>query len=258
MKTKQATEPPKVPTVEELQVFISQALTALSKSLRTIEDLNDTFQRSLGFATDETKQLMDEQIRKERVDNHWNITRGYSTGSGEMPAQGNLRAWAMHVQIHTTLADVTRRMIRSLDRVGIRVVHRVPPEPETRDLIAAVRTLSWHAPSVRLLTGVLRDLEHQVDAAKKLIDGADRKALNGPCPHCDQMTLVVYLTGEDEGTIRCETKPTTWCVCPDPLCDCKANPRHRHEWYRDRGTTGNGWWSLADRLNLTKQITRSP
>ena len=85
----------------------------------------------------------------------------------------------------------------------------------------------------------------------------DRTVLDANCPHCENRTLVVYFADD---LIRCDRHPKTGryedCTCSDPLCECKIRPASfRHEWHRSKGTKPNGWWALADRLNLEREIS---
>lgn len=253
------TEQPHV-SVEDLRVHIGQTLTDLAGKIRQVQDLVDTRQRGLGFATVESLAAMDEQIRKERAARLWNEkARGGVKITGDVPAPGNIAAWAYLAEAHMILLEESRRIVRAFHTAGVCSLHQLPPEPTIPQILGHLRRLSWHLATPRPLERLLRQLESLVDEATRLLDGADKTRLEGACPHCGRRTLVVYFTGTRhvrEGTIRCDRDPDTGqfedCVCPDPFCDCKNDPRHRHEWHRDNGTGPNGWWKLADRLNLNR------
>lgn len=260
--TNTATEPDEVKglSVEDLRVYIGQHLTDLATKLDQVQDLVDTRQRGLGFATAEALMAMDEQIRKERAARLWNEkARGGVKITGEVPAPGNIAAWSFLAEAHMLLLDESRRIVRAFHAAGVCTLHQLPPEPSIRQLLGHLRRLSWHLANARRLYRLYIQLEYLVDEATRLLEGADKTRLDGACPHCGRKTLVVYFTATrhiPEGTIRCDRDPDTGafedCVCPDPFCACKNDPRHRHEWHRDNGTGPNGWWKLADRLNLNR------
>lgn len=255
-------------SVEDLRVHVSQALTALAGALPRAVDLVDTRQRGLGFATYEAKQIQDDQIRKERRDRadayawlranqlHWNLLHDLPKPTGDTPAPGNVRAWSVLAEVELVLCDLIRSTERAFIAAGVCALYRLPDNPTPLDLVEHLRRLSWHVNNTRMLTRIESQVEWCSSEVTSLLDGNDKTVLDGPCPHCNRRTLVVTFA---TGVIRCERDPHTGqyetCVCPDSYCDCKTDPRHRHEWHRDKGTTNSGWWSLADRLNLTKQIT---
>lgn len=254
--------------IEEARVNLSQALTTLTGHASHITDLTDTRHRGLGFLTPEARRIMDQQIRAERTDRattarrlrdrqlHWNLYDPAPAASGPTRAPGNIRAWSWAVEADQVLTDLTRRAIRVLYADGVCTLRRLPAEHTLRQLIGHVRTLSWDLTDLRLLDTMIRQVEWLNQEASRIVDGAQRVALNGDCPHCGRRTLVVHLSGDDEGVIRCGRDPHTGdlepCVCDDAYCACKHSPRtHRHEWHRDKGATRDGWWHLYDLLNRT-------
>jgi hypothetical protein len=243
---------------------VSEQLTTISNLVPLISALTDSRQRGLGFVTYEGKQIQDEMIRKDREERDRLIKYarrrgrlpldGLISGRGESPAPGNIVAISVEAHVHTTLHHVIRQFIKDQANNGVCALTRAPENASLHQLIVATRSLAWACTSTTLLDAIDRDLEQLVDDAHRLIDGNDRTVLAANCPHCGNRTLVVYFADD---LIRCDRHPKTGryepCTCPDPLCECKSRPRaFRHEWHRTKGTKPNGWWALADRLNLER------
>jgi hypothetical protein len=258
--------------IDQLQTEISAQLTDLTVLTERVVDLVDTHQRGLGFLTPLGRQAMDRQVRDERaerrgqpdrVDEAGHPVNGLDwlnrttpvAGTGNVPAPAEVPAVAMDAEIYFTLRDLVRRIVRDLDRAGICTLHRLPAEPTNTQLITHLRGLVMSAPKASLLAQVSSEVAHLLEQATVLVDGND-KAFLGDCPHCGNPTLVVYF---NDGEIRCDRDPHTGhfgpCRCPDAYCDCKKKPiSFRHTWHRDRAAATDGWWTLADRLNLTRKI----
>lgn len=254
--------------LDDLQTQVGELLTTLANLAPMVEALTDTRQRGLGFLTPEGRDAQDrihragKQAGADRLEGSRIATWApgvdiVDVGPGESPAPGNIGGLSMAADIVTTLHHTARYLINLQARAGICTLVRIPTEPTTEQLVAAVRQLTWQTTSLRHLEAVRRDLEHLRDETLRLIDGNDRTVLNADCPHCGNRTLVVYFADD---LIRCDRHPKTKryepCTCPDPLCDCKTRPvTYRHEWHRAKGTKPNGWWALADRLNLERSTT---
>lgn len=242
------------PGGEDLQVLISTALTDLVNVLPKLRELVGGHQRGLGFLTPDAAAVMDDLVRTERRDRLYHAQQGIKV-TGESPAPGNLQAWTLLAEIDLTLGHLVRRITTQMSRAGIcpYLPHRRTGEPDTGDLIRTLRQLTWYVTRNRLLELTFRDVEDLVARADRVLDGDDKARLDAPCPHCERNTLVAYF---NDGVIRCDRDPKSGrfedCVCPDPMCDCKSRPHYRHQWFRDLGTAPNGWWKLADRLNLTR------
>lgn len=272
-----STTPEPLPAVvEDLLVGISQALTAMRDNLHLVETLTDSRKPAvLGFVTHEGKLAADRLLRQERRDRREALQHGRPTGSGDVPAAGNIAALSLAADFHMTLQHALRRTLKAITKgrpeflrdvraLGVLTERQqgiataledyalaVNLGPTTAELVDHLRHLTWWVTQPSTLREVLDDLEHLNTTAEQFLDGIDRKELHSPCPHCGNQTLVVYL---EAGVVHCGKDRHTGhfepCTCPDPMCECKANPHYRHEWYRDLGTAPNGWWKLADRINL--------
>lgn len=258
---------PAAELLDDAITAVSEQLTTISNLIPLINALTNTRQRGLGFVTYEGKQIQNEMLRKDREERdrlikyarRHNILPldGLITGRGASPAPVNIVAVSVEAHVHTTLHHNIRQLVRHQAVQGICTLVRVPEDANLHELVTSTRSLSWACTDTQLLQGIERDLEQLVDDAHRLIDGNDRTVLAADCPHCGNRTLVVYFADD---LIRCDRHPRTGryepCTCPDPLCECKTRPRaFRHEWHRSKGTKANGWWSLADRLNLEREIS---
>lgn len=247
---------------------VAEHLTTISNLIPLIGALTDSRQRGLGFLTFEGKQIQDDMIRSDRDDLSKRIRAarrlnllpldGFIRGRGESPAPGNIVAVSVEAHVHATLHHVIRQLVADQALNGVCTLIRVPEDADLHQLVSATRRLVWETTSTRLVDAIDRDLEQLVDDAHRLIDGDDRTVLDANCPHCGNRTLVVYFRDD---LIRCDRHPKTGryepCTCPDPLCDCKVRPTSfRHEWHRAKGTKPNGWWALADRLNLERSTNQ--
>lgn len=281
-------QPTAVPAdmVEDLQADISATLRDLDDLVTQLWRLLDSRQRILNFLTPQARIDMDAAIRAERRDRggrdvtfipltrtqvgidettavigtryqvgtDWlNTAATLSGGTGATPAPVSITAASVEAEVAFTARHLIQRIVRALSRAGVCVIHRLPTNPSTTQLLSHLRRLTMFAGNRPLLASVLADLEAVKSAAERVVDGADRVLLDDHCPHCDRHTLVVnFQTGE----ITCDRDPDGHhhpCRCPDAYCDCKRTPvTHRHTWHRDRGTSADGWWALADRLNLTR------
>lgn len=260
-------EPAELELLDDAQTAVAEHLTTIANLVPLVGALTNSRQRGLGFLTWEGRQIQDEMIRKDRDDlvkrafyarkrNRLPLD-GFVHGRGESPAPGNIVAVSVEAHLHTTLHHLIRQLVTDQARNGVCTLTRIREDASLTDLVAALRALVWQTTTMQLLDTIDRDLEHLVDDAHRLIDGNDRTVLDANCPHCDNRTLVVYFADD---LIRCDRHPKTGryepCTCPDPLCDCKTRPRaYRHEWHRSKGTKANGWWALADRLNLVREIS---
>lgn len=262
------------PAEADLDELLDDAQTAAAGQIGVITNLvpliaalTNSRQRGLGFLTHEGKQIQDEMIRADRADLAKRAfyarkrgrlpLDGFIIGRGESPAPGNIVAVSVEAHINATLHHLVRQLVDGLARRGVCTLTRVPEDATLYELLAVLRSLTWQTTDTHLLDTMHRDLEHLVDDAHKLIDGNDRTVLNADCPHCGNRTLVVYFADD---LIRCDRHPKTGryetCTCPDPICDCKTRPHaFRHEWHRAKGTKPNGWWALADRLNLERMTS---
>lgn len=264
-------EPTEAAILDDLQSSIAVLIGEFTTTLAPmVINLVDTHQRGLGFITYEGKQLQDQMIRRDREDlaKRQRQARylgrlpkdGFIVGRGESPAPGNVAGISAEAEIWATLSDLVRRLVRDQATRGLCTLTRIPTEPTIEDLLAGLRSLVWQTPTMQLLETTRRDLEHLRETALALIDGNDRTVLGADCPHCERRTLVVYFK---EDLIRCDRDPKSGryepCVCNDPVCGCKTGRgEFRHEWHRAKGTKPNGWWALADRLNLTRNQEESP
>lgn len=252
--------------LDDAQGALAEQLTTVANLVPLIAALTDTRQRGLGFVTYEGKQIQDAMIREARADltarirdarerNVLHLIEPAKRGAGQSPAPGNIVAVSVEANIHATLHHLIRQLVDGLALNGICTLTKVPEDANLYQLLSTMRALTWQSLDARLLGTVQRDLEDLIVDAHRLIDGNDRTVLAADCPHCGNRTLVVYFADD---LIRCDRHPRTGryepCTCPDPLCECKARPRaFRHEWHRSKGTKANGWWSLADRLNLERK-----
>ncbi|MCM0622605.1 hypothetical protein [Nocardioides bruguierae] len=191
-------------------------------------------------------------------------------GTGRIPAPGNERGVLTDVDVTYVLAWHTHRLEQHLRRNHLRVpgdehratrpdVQPTRPMPRPRGFIGPMpegpatvtaattvdttpttlahrlRALVMACPSRTLLPQVDHDLRDLVDDVRLVVEGNDRVTLPWPCPWCGDHTLVQYL--HDAVFVRCEANHRARrrrhpCVCPYPLCECKADPiAFRHEWH---------------------------
>ncbi len=259
-------EPSETEILDDLQTSIGSLITEFTTELaQLVVNLTTTRQRGLGFATHQAKEAQDAALRAERADLVELLDQalargvlpssGFTTGTGESPAPGNLAGINVEAEIWVGLTHLVRQLVRDQARRGICTLTRIPTEPLIGDLLVGLRALVWQTPNMPLLHAVHRDLTKLRDTTLALVDGNDRIELKAPCPHCDNPTLVVYFRDD---LIRCDRHPKTGryetCTCSDPLCECKARPiAFRHEWHRSHGgTKATSWYALRDRLNLVR------
>lgn len=254
--------------IRSRQADVDDTLLDLLTVAVLVEGLIDTYQRGLGFLTPAGRQAADAAITAERAaridttrrDTGLGWMRGTpaAVGTGQINTAGNANAISTSAEISFALQHAARRLRRDLERAGVCAIARPHLEPDLFQLVDYVRALVQASHTHDLLTETYRDLRRVVEGATLVVDGNDRTQL-GDCPHCGLPTLVVYF---NTGVIRCDRDPRTGhyapCVCPDSYCDCKRKPvSHRHEWRRDQNTGPNGWWTLSDRLALTR-TTKEP
>jgi hypothetical protein len=244
-------------TLDDVQLEAAVLLTKVDTSWSQVDLLTDTHQPGISFVPRSTREAIGRQYAAERTSRRAAQVAGYPAPLGGDHAPGNLAAWTLSAEIETTLMDVRARILKGHAARGTCAVpRRVYSKPTRRTLPAIVRELIWTIPTLVLARLVVRELTHLVEAIDRLLEGEDRTELDGRCPHCDGLTLVVYL---HSGTIRCErpknraTGRRPKCVCSDPLCGCHANPAgYIHSWSRDRRPGApDSWQALSDRLNLT-------
>jgi hypothetical protein len=256
------------PTGEALQLEIVRLLSTLLDLVPKVALLADSHQPGLALASVmsfDAREIQNDMIRKERRDLLEATKDGKATGHGTTAAPGNIAALSAYAEIWSTTQHQVWRLTRWLDRRGLStrlepLNDQVPVASTTTILhLRLLRPLVWEVTDDKLLTSVLRDLEHAQEVAEHLVDGANMIRLDkAECPHCGRQTLTV---DRKAGTITCGKEHATGrrhaCVCPDPLCECKAHPiSYRHVWHRTRGYKPDGWYSLGGRLNLERLSTK--
>jgi len=250
IRNSQAKDDAPEPLLEQARVDLATTMRHLGDTITLLEALHDTRQRGQGFLTYDQAQARDRLLRAEKRIRAWNQANGFPEPLGDIPAPGSITALNHTTLIHMALRHHASRTARTLLRDGYPTTPP-PPDPSTMHLRDHLWTLANQAEDLALLEGITRDLTELSDAAQIFIDGTDRVLLPAHCPHCDRRTLVANLR---DGTIRCDRDPKTGnfepCVCSDPICDCKRDPRgHRHHWDQAKG----GWEKLGDRLSIRRR-----
>lgn len=260
-----------------LRSDITTALADLGADVDLVVSLTDSHQRGLGFLTPTAKQVLDDQVRKERrdrreqprrLDDHgrpvvglnWLNRTATAAGTGEITSPGNFRAITSLAEIWAALTHQVRRCVRHLATQRVCTLHRLPEHADVPDLLAHLGRLVDDIDDVDLLESILTDLADVHEQATNLIDGNPKAAHPDPCPWCGRHTLVVYFR---EDLIRCDRDPGTGhyqpCVCRYPWCDCKRRPvSHRHTWHRTRATSADGWYGLKDQIKHAETSTEDP
>lgn len=268
MTTAQAPAPSTTPdpaphdTVVDALAYIGELIRDLARNLPLVEAMLDTRIRGLGFLTDEGRRALDALTRIERRTARLNKSLGFPDPSGNIASPVAPKPLEVIAEAATDLQLLAHRAHVALEKAGVcPIVGGLPDTASLSDLLHHVGRLLEATTSRRILDQATRDLEHLVEISNACIDGNDRTLLPVNCPHCDRRTLVVT---HDTGVIRCDADPKTGeyapCVCPDSYCACHQAPvAHRHTWYRANLAGPNSWWSLSDRLHLTrtsKETTR--
>lgn len=261
-------------TAVDLQLGIRQHLDQLRDLLPLVHALVEGRQRGRGFLTHEGRLVLDRQVRAERRDRRrlarhplglkWLNSTTTIAGTGDTHDVATSRGLALEADIAFTLTDLIRRTAARraatvLPRSNVLAALALPAEPTVTDLVDHLQRLVDLTPSVRALTTVAREIEPLVEQVRLAVHGRDRALLGEPCPHCGVNSLVRYL---DEGRTVCEQDPASAskfphpCVCPDPMCECKRNPRtFRHAWFDNpKDKTQRHVFDLEGLINHHKEL----
>lgn len=258
MSEQQVTTPSGDLAVETLRTLIVAGLDELEGLLPLVTRLYSTHQKGIGFLTVEARAVMDDTIRKEREARHWNYVHSGVKITGDVPAPGNISAYAIVAEVSMVLTGIVSDLTRRLRRAGLCLIAGAPYEATPEQLMASTRLLVGMLTNVDTLDHVDRETARLVAMAKKLVDGDDKKKHPEPCPHCGRMTLVIYIS---QGVIRCEkdaeTEKLERCLCNDsnsPYCPCRRNRTYRHEWFRKPPTARErDWWDLKNAQTLAER-----